>query len=194
MELKQILSGTATILTFIGFLPYILGTLRGSIKPHYFSWVIWSIVTIIVFFAQIQGGGGLGAWPIGISGIITVVVAILAYSRNTEIEITLYDWMFLLLTLSALPFWYFTSNPFWAVLLLTTVELLGFGPTLTKAYQRPWEENVTFFVLFMIRNALAITALERFTWTTVMFPAFGAASCLILISTILIRRASLTSS
>ena len=188
MEQKLLFTLLAIVLTFIGFYPYIRGVLKNSIKPHFFSWLIWSLVTLVVFVAQLKEGGGLGAWPIGISGLITVVVAVLAFLKKADVKITRTDWGFLILALSSLPFWYVTSDPFWAVLILSTVEVLGFGPTLTKAYHLPYEENITFFVLFMIRNLLSIVALERLTVTTVMFPAVGAGACVILIVTLVSRR------
>jgi len=173
MEQKLLFSLIAIALTFIGFYPYIRRVLRDSIKPHFFSWLIWSLVTLVVFVAQLKEGGGLGAWPIGISGLITEVVAVLAFLKKADVKIARTDWVFHILALSPLPFWYVTSDPFCAVLILSTVEILGFGPTLTKAYHLPYEENITFFVLFMVRNLLSMVALERFTVTTVLFPTLG---------------------
>ena len=75
MPIKEILSAVAIMLTFIGFLPYIVGIYKGSIKPHVFSWVIWGTTTFVVFLAQLEAHGGIGAWPIGVSGIITIMIA-----------------------------------------------------------------------------------------------------------------------
>jgi O-antigen/teichoic acid export membrane protein len=89
---KEIFSAVAIALTFIAFLPYIRSILRDEIKPHVFSWIIWGSTTFIVFLAQLNDGGGAGAWPIGISGIITIAVAILAYTKKADVTITLADW------------------------------------------------------------------------------------------------------
>ncbi|PHS72188.1 MAG: hypothetical protein COB22_05675 [Cycloclasticus sp.] len=79
MLIKEILSSVAIALTFYAFFPYIRSILKGEVKPHVFSWVIWGTTTLIVFFAQLAGGAGVGAWPIGISSLITIYVAFLAY-------------------------------------------------------------------------------------------------------------------
>lgn len=89
---------------------------------------------------------------------------------------------------SAVPLWYVTDDPLWAVVILTLVDLLGFGPTLRKAFHFPHEENLTFFGLFLLRNLLAILALEHYSVTTVLFPAAVALACLMLIVLILYRR------
>jgi len=153
-----------------------------------FSWVIWGATTFVVVLAQVEDSAGVGAWPIGVSGVITVFIAVLAYIKRGDISITRVDWMFLVLALSSLPLWYFTSDPLWAVVVLTTVDLLGFGPTVRKAYSFPHSESVAFFALFMVRNLLVIAALENYSLTTTLFPAAIAATILLLILMIAYRR------
>lgn len=186
--LKEIFSTIAIVITIASFLPYLVSILRGQTKPHVFSWIIWGITTFVVFLAQLSDRGGAGAWPIGVSGIITIIVAWQAYRHKADITITLTDWLFLITALSALPFWYLTDDPFWAVLILTTVDMLGFGPTLRKAYHYPHEEQALFYFLFAVRNVLAIMALENYTATTLLFPVATGIGCLALITLIGYRR------
>lgn len=193
MIYKEFLSAVAIALTFIAFFPYIRSILKGDIKPHVFSWIIWGITTFVVFFAQLEGKGGVGAWPIGVSGVITLFIAFLAFIKRSDITITALDWVFLTLALSSLPFWYFTSDPLWAVVILTTVDILGFGPTVRKAFEAPYSESLLFFALFAARNFIVILALENLSVTTVLFPAIIAIACVLLILVILYRRRALSS-
>ena len=185
---KFLFSSIAILLTFIAFIPYIRSILTGTTKPHVFSWLIWGTTTIIVFFAQLQAKAGIGAWPMGISGVITLFIALLAFLKRADVSISNIDYLFLILALASLPFWYLTSNPLWAVVLLTLVELLGFGPTIRKAYYLPHEENRLFFLLFMLRNIFTLLALEHYSLTTVLFPVSVNISCLFLIIMISYRR------
>jgi hypothetical protein len=57
-----------------------------------------------------------------------------------------------------------------------------------KAYDRPFEEKLTFYALFCIRNMLVILALEHYSLTTVLFPAAVTAACLMLIALTAWRR------
>ena len=188
MMYKELYSAIAIALTFIAFFPYIRSILKEETKPHVFSWVIWGSTTFIVFLAQLKDGGGVGAWPIGVSGLITIYVAFLAYLKNSDKTITLIDWCFFLSAMASLPTWYFTSDPLWAVVILTAVDLLGFGPTIRKAYFHPYEENLTFFSIFMARNLIVIMALEYYSLTTVLFPAVIAGACFALIVIVMFRR------
>lgn len=186
--LKPFLGAVAIALTFYAFLPYIRSIRAGTTKPHVFSWVTWGAVTFVVFLAQLAGGGGAGAWPIGISGLITLYVACLAYSRRGDVSVTRLDWAFFLLGLAALPLWYATSDPLWAVVLLTLADALGFAPTFRKAWHRPFQEPLNFYVVMALRNAIAIAALERYSLTTVLFPAGIGALAIVFIVMVAARR------
>jgi hypothetical protein len=188
MLYKDLLSAVAIVLTLIAFLPYIRSIINNSIKPHVFSWVIWGSTTFVVFLAQLEDDAGVGAWPIGVSGIITIFIALLAYIKRADISLTRADWLFFVSAMSSLPLWYLTSDPLWAVVVLTTVDVLGFGPTVRKAYSQPHSESVLFFSLFAARNVIVIMALENYSITTVLFPVVIAATCLLLIVMILYRR------
>ncbi len=188
MIYKELLSAAAIVLTFIAFFPYIRSIMRGNTRPHVFSWVIWGITTLVVFLAQLKDDGGLGAWPTGLSGVITFYVACIAYLKTSDIAITRGDWIFFLAALSSLPFWYFTSDPLWAVVILTAVDVLGFGPTIRKAYSHPFQEDIVFFTLFAVRGFFSVGALENFSLTTVLFPAAVSLACLLLVLMVIYRR------
>nr|WP_225908152.1 hypothetical protein [Hyphomonas sediminis] len=176
------------LLTFVAFYPYVRGILRNEIRPHVFSWAIWGAGTFVVALAQLSDGAGVGAWPIAVSGVITVLVAILSSLKSADTKFLSSDWMFLLLAVSALPLWYFTETAFSAVLVLTVVDLLGFGPSVRKAYANPRDENALFFALGALRNGLVVAALEHYSWTTVLFPAAVGVACLLFVAMILVRR------
>lgn len=191
-NIKLMFSGIAILLAVIGFVPYIALILRGQVKPHVFSWVIWGITTSIVFFAQLEAEGGVGAWPIGLSGFVTSLIAILAYIKRGDATITTLDWTFLALALASLPLWYITNDPLWAVLILTTIDMIGFGPTFRKAYHRPFEDSRVFFIIMILRNVCSVVALETYSVTTVLFPFCLAVGFLILLVILQHRRSALS--
>ncbi|MEM7494532.1 MAG: hypothetical protein AAF296_14220, partial [Pseudomonadota bacterium] len=185
---KQLLGVIALVLTFVAFYPYIRDILRDKIKPHVFSWGIWGVGTLIVSVAQWLDGGGAGAWVIGISGLITCSVAVLSWVKATDTSIVAMDWVFLILASSALPLWFFTESALSAVIILTIVDLLGFGPSVRKAYSLPHEENASFFAIGALRNVFVVLALENYSWTTALFPAAIGIACAIFVALILMRR------
>jgi hypothetical protein len=185
---KEALSAIAIALTFVAFVPYIRSILSNQVKPHVFSWAIWSITTLVVFFAQVEDGAGVGAWPTGVSGCVTVFIACLAYWKRGDIRVTKVDWLFLAAALGSLPVWYLTSDPLWTVIILTLVDVLGFGPTIRKAYSSPYSESLLFFMLFAMRDCFVMAALENYSVTTVLFPASIFISCMTVSIMLIVRR------
>jgi hypothetical protein len=188
---KEAVSAVAIVLTFALSAGYIRLILAGSIKPHVFSWIVWGVSTFAVFFAQLADNAGVGAWPIGTSGLLTFSIAILSYIKRGDTHITPTDWAFLLAALSALPAWYVTSNPLWAVVILTVVDVIGFGPTLRRAYDQPHLESGPFYALGALRNGLVIIALEHYSLTTALFPAAVGAGCLVVAAVVMVRKRTL---
>lgn len=168
--IKELLGISAIILTIAAFIPYIVSIWYERTKPHVFTWVIWGTTTFIVFLAQLFDKGGMGAWPMGISGIITFYVALLAYHKKSDRSISRSDWLFFSIAMAAIPCWYITSSPLSAVLLLTCIDIIGYLPTLSKARSKPFEEQLLLYVLMSLRNILAISALEHYSLTTLIFP------------------------
>lgn len=187
-ELKELLSVVALIITFVSFAPYIRSIYKGITKPHVFSWIIWGATTFIVFFAQLASDGGLGAWPIGASGLISIYVAVLAYFKKSDCSISKSDWAFFTIAILSLPLWFITADPTWAVIILTTIDVIGFAPTLRKAYEHPYEEQILFYLLFAIRNAIAIFALEAYSVATLLFPIATGIACILFITIVAYRR------
>lgn len=191
-NIKLIFSVIAIVLALVGFVPYIALIIRGKVKPHVFSWVIWGITTTVIFFAQLEAEGGVGAWPIGLSGFVTILIAILAYLKRGDATITRMDWGFLIAAFASLPLWYLTNDPLWTVVILTTIDMIGFGPTFRKAYHRPFEDSRVFFIIMILRNVCSVIALEAYSVTTVLFPFCLAVGFLILLIILQYRRIALT--
>lgn len=187
--LKHFASALGIILTLVAFVPYFRALLRGRIKPHVFSWFIWGLVTFIVFLAQLAAQGGIGSWPVGLSGLLQLGIAALAFHQRTDTSITRSDWIFLISCLSALPLWFLTKDPLAAVIILTGVDLVAYGPTIRRAYHHPYEESVLMFAHFAARNALVLLALEHYSLTTVLFPASVGSVCLVFVLLLFWRRA-----
>jgi len=194
MNFKELASLASIVLTLVAYAPYIAEIGKRTVKPHFFSWVIWSITTSVVSVAQFIAEGGVGAWPTAVSAVITIYVAALAWKIRSDISITRLDFGFLIASFAALPVWFVTSDPLWSVVILTVVDVLGFGPTLRKSYAWPHEESLQFYNLFIVRSLFSIFALETLNLTTVLFPAAMVVACLVVVILLWWRRRALARS
>jgi hypothetical protein len=133
----------------------------------------------------------VGAWAIGFAAGIAFYIAWISGRSGIPLKITRTDWVFLIASLSVLPVWFFTNDALYAIIILTAVDLAGFGPTFRSAYVFPFREHMSFFALGALRNVLVIVALEHYSMTTVLFPAAGTLACVALVVLLAYRRAQL---
>jgi hypothetical protein len=168
--------GTASILGVIGSavsllaaIPYGLAIFRRAVRPHLFTWLIWSIVTTIAAAGQFVAGAGPSAWctaAIAVTCILIFVASIYVGERSW----TRSDWMFLGAALFAIPLWILTEDPTLSIGLVTLIELAGLGPTVRKTVRDPWGESLAYYVLCVAKYALAILALRQWTMAVAFYP------------------------
>lgn len=58
---QEILGAIAFLISIVGTVVYIRSILKGDTKPHLYTWIVFSILTCIAFFAQISDNAGPGA-------------------------------------------------------------------------------------------------------------------------------------
>ncbi|BCJ89638.1 hypothetical protein IZ6_03730 [Terrihabitans soli] len=187
--MKEFFALAAMAMTGVAFGFYIWQILRGEVRPHAISWLTWGVATIAVFAAQIVAGGGPGAWHTGFSGTATILVFGLTVWKCGFDRANAVDWTFFAAALLGLALWRLTDEPFTAVAIMSTIDVLGNGPTVRKVMIDPFGESPTFFGSIGLRTTLAIAALETYSATTVLFPAsVGIASVMVAILILFRRR------
>lgn len=167
--MKQTIGIIAVILTFVGYIPYIKDTIKGKTKPHIYTWFIWGLVTLIAYFLQVTGGAGPGALVTLAAALVCFFIFLLG-ARNGDRDITKSDTVFLIMALIALGLWLFAKQPVLSVILLSTIDMLGFIPTIRKSWNKPYEETLFSYEMNTFRFALAIIALEQYTLVTALYP------------------------
>ncbi|MCB9965131.1 MAG: hypothetical protein H6855_03520 [Rhodospirillales bacterium] len=168
--LNELLASIAVIILLIGYAQYFRTIFSGKTKPHVFTWIIWGTLTGIAYFAQISDSAGPGAWVTGITALFSFIIVGYAFFYG-EKEITRSDWVTFLIALSALAIWALTENALWAVIIVTLIDALAFWPTFRKSWKKPNEEPAFTYAMSGIKFALALIALDNFTWVTALYPA-----------------------
>lgn len=190
MSNNEILGCLSLALSVIGYGPYVLSTLRRQIKPHMFSWIIWGMIAAIAFFAQDSDDAGPGAWAMGFTAVSCLVIAALA-AHCGEKHITRSDWLSFVGALLAIPLWYVTQDPLWALVLVTAIDSCGYYPTFRKSWNKPRDENIIVYVMDATKFVLALLALEHYSVVTVLSPLFVSVVETALVMMILMRRVML---
>lgn len=168
-EVKTIISIIAVLLTFIGYAPYVRDTISGKTKPHVYTWFIWGLVTAIAYGLQVSAGAGVGSW-------VTLAVAIISFFifalglRNGKKDITRADTGFFILSFVALFLWLVVKQPVLSVIFVSSIDLLGFVPTIRKSWNKPYSETLFSYELNTFRHGLSVLALQRYSIVTWLYP------------------------
>lgn len=190
-DIKIILGFLAVFVGLVGYIPYYRDVLRGVTKPHPFSWIGFTLLLGITFFAQIATGAGPGAWVNGVSALGVFGIAILALWKG-ERDITIFDWACFAGALLGIVLWRMTSDPLTAVVVVTITDMIVFFPTYRKAYLKPHEETASLFVFAAAKYIISIFALTSLNLTTALFPISLILSNVALVAMLLIRRRQLS--
>jgi hypothetical protein len=168
-DYKLLVSIIAITLTFVGYTPYVKDIFKGKTKPHIFSWLIWGIVTAIIFALQVSAGAGFGS-------LVTLSVSLISWLiffkslKNGEKNIKRVDIIFLIMALVAIPLWLIVKQPVLSIILLSTIDMLAFAPTVRKSWNLPYSETLSLYVITTFRHTLSIIALEQYNIITYLFP------------------------
>lgn len=169
--MKYIFGIIAICLTFIGYVPYLRDTIKQKTKPHIFSWFIWGLIAVMSFGIQFQGGAGPGAFVTLAAAIICFVICIIALLHiKTNQNIKKIDVIFFVLSIISLILWLVVKQPLYSIIILASVDLFGFLPTIRKSWNKPFEETLSSYIINTFRFGLAILALSSYSVVVSLYP------------------------
>lgn len=167
--MKEILGTMAVILTFVGYVPYVRDTIKGKTTPHIYTWFIWGLVTAIAFGLQISAKAGFGAYTTLSAAVVCFIIFFFGLRQGKK-NVTKSDTVFFVMSLVALALWLFAKQPVLSVILVSTIDMLGFVPTVRKSWHKPHEETLISYMTNTFRFTLAIVALSHYTIVTALYP------------------------
>lgn len=165
--LKEILVFIASLLALVGNLPYLFDVVKKKIKPHPYTWFVWSIVSCVIFFGQVAKGAGIGAIPTAASEVFTVIIFLFSLKYGFK-NPPRSDKFFLALALLGLIPWILTNDPTISVIIVVTIDLIAFIPTLRKTFKNPESESALLFSTNVIRHILILLTLGSYNIATTL--------------------------
>lgn len=187
MDFKILVSVISVLLVFVGYGPYIVNILKRKTTPHTFTFLVWSLASSITWALQVYGGAGAGAWITFAVSLVCIFIFFLCFKYG-EKTITKLDVLFLILALVSLFLWIVVKQPLWSVILVVLTDVLGFGPTLRKSWNKPYSETLFTWWMAAFRHSLGIFALEKFNVFTLLYPAAWSAANILFCLILIIRR------
>ena len=78
--------------------------------------------------------------------------------------------MFLVLALLSIPLWLVVKQPVLSIILLSSIDMLGFLPTIRKSWKDPYSETLSLYVITTVRHSFSILGLVEYNIVTLLFP------------------------
>ncbi len=167
--MKDFFGLLAVLLSVAATIPYIYDIYKGKTKPHLYTFIIWTIVTALVFLGQYAAGAGPGAWATGVSAVLTAVILVLSFKYGTD-DVTKFDAVLLVCALAAIIVWWFTKDPTVSVAIATLIDVCAFAPTIRKTLNDPTSETLLAWVANILRHGFTLCALSNFVLATYLYP------------------------
>ncbi len=179
--MKDLLSLLAALLLVPIYGPYLAKIRKGTVTVHAYSWAIWTVTTAMLAFLQLTHGVGPAFWPGLLASVFYLACAVSAMAPNllrpknspSHIErqkqhFTPGDTLLLFSCLAAAAFWYFLKQPVASVLLLATIDFVGFIPTFRMAWSTTSNHGLTMYFLSAGRCGIALLAVSHYNVITVV--------------------------
>jgi len=187
ISLLSIYGAAGAVFAVISLVPYLISIISGRTKPHIFTWILWTLLTFIVWAIQFADGAGAGAWATLVTAILSLVIVVFSF-KNGHKNITKTDWGTFIVGLLSIPLWMLTKDPTLSAILVTFIDVVAFYPTLRKSWHFPREELVFLYVISTVKHVFSFMALSNVTIATAVFPVVVSIVNLLAIVMILWRR------
>ncbi len=188
IDWKLVAAVVSPALGIIGFIPYFYGIYKGTTKPHVFTWLIWTLTLGIANLSIWTGGGGLVlSIGIAVSVVLSFITMLLSIKYGTR-NITRSDMIALIVALVAIGVWIGLDNPVLALLLATSIDIVGYWPTFRKSFIEPWSEALSSWILYTAAPALTLFSLLEYNVLTMTYSAATLIINGLLVALLLVRR------
>lgn len=171
MSLLPILGLAAGLVAIADTVPYIRDTLRGTTIPHRGSWLIWSLLSVLVFFSQRADGASWSLVAAGLQAFLNGSILVLAVRRGVG-GVSFADRMMVAIAAGGALGWVVAGEPFVATACVVVADLLGFVMMAPKAYREPESETLATFALASVSAALATAAVGGADPALVLYPIY----------------------
>jgi hypothetical protein len=189
ISFKNVMGALAVLIAIAAYAIYVWQSLRGEARPHPLSWLIFGVLTGTGYLVQLDQSAGPGSWVMAITAAVCFLLCLMSFWRG-ERAFPWYEWAFLLAATIVFIFYLWSrqpnrfgialSDPLRNILirhgpaisscLAAAVNVLGFGPTVTKAWLRPQSDSITTFVLNSLKFVPSLLAMDSISVATCIFP------------------------
>lgn len=170
------------IVSFIGGLSYLYGTVKGSTKPNRVTWFLWTLAPLIAFVAELDQGVGIQSLMTFMVGFNPLLIFLASFvNKKSQWQITRFDLLCGALSIVGIILWYLSKNSNIAIIFSILADGMAGVPTLVKSYKFPESESYYVYLGGAFSAVVTLFTIDNWNLAHFGFPLYILAICSILI-------------
>lgn len=162
---------SAGLLSFLAFIIYYITIINGKTLPNKATWLILTIVGILVSVSYYSIGAKETIW-VSISYVVGPLIAFLLSLKYGESNWTILDRTCLSISIVSILVWSFTESAIIVLLTNIFIDFLGIIPTIKKSYINPESEDYVPWLITTIASLLNILAIQDWVFSIYVYPIY----------------------
>jgi hypothetical protein len=187
LAFKDLMGALSVAIALFSYSLYVWKTFRAHARPHPLSWLIFGVLSGTGFLIQFDQGAGAGSWVMGVTAAVCLMLTLIGLWQG-ERSFPWYEWAFLATAAIVFAFYLVSRQPALSAILASIVNVLGFGPTLTKAWARPHSDSSSTFMLNGLKFVPSLLAMDSVSISTCVLPTSLVVTNLAVALLIVLRR------
>ena len=169
--LAPVLGVLAVLVGIADTIPYVRDTLRGATRPHRGTWLIWSVLAIVVCFSQRADGATWSLLMAAAQAILTSLVFVLAIRRGVG-GVSAGERLMLAIACGGVIGWIVAEEPIVATACVVAADLIGAALMIPKTYRDPDSETLVTFAFAGLSGMLAAGAVGAPDLSLLLYPLY----------------------
>lgn len=188
MSTHQIFGVAAGFIALAAFIPYIIGTMWGTVKPERATWLVLATNSLVLHFSYTDAGQADAGWYTLAVAVGPSVVFVLSLWRGVG-GLSRFNASCLAGALTAAIIWWSTDSPMLAVWMGIAVDSFGILPTVRKVLCEEKDgESLTAWTLSSLASVIALLGMSDWSLANSAYPTYLLVGNVVVLGTIVVAR------
>ena len=166
-----VLGVLAALVGIADTVPYVRDTLRGATRPHRGTWLIWSVLALVVCLSQRADGASWSLLMAATQALLTGLIFVLAIRRG-EGGVSASDRVMIAIAGGGVIGWIVADEPIVATACVVAADLIGAALMVPKTYRDPGSETLATFAFASLGGLLAAGAVGAPDLSLLLYPVY----------------------
>ena len=170
-DVAPTLGVAAALIGLADMVPYLRDTVRRSTRPHRGTWLIWTVLAVVVSLSQ-QADGASWSVAMAVTQAATNGLVLALAIRLGSGGLSALDASMIALAGAGVGGWLLAGDPLTATACVVVADLVAAAMMVPKAWRDPGSETVSTFAGASLAGALSAAAVAAPDPSLLLYPAY----------------------